>query len=277
MDKEKKRKPVIDDTPEPQKTSAEDDFNDLIRRELEGKPEPKPAKPIKIEPAKEVPKVEPKVVKSRKPIMAQRAKVKPFSRKPKPKVIKPRVPKKIDPPKEAPTPDPEPSTPVYTPPPSSPGRSRWMSLLIIILIAVGAVYGMNALRNSDDDGAFDCAVDYVDGQSGTPVIWDEANAVERFWLRNAYESNDAVKSARIFHMLACEEAFLSTLSEPSAYKNCVTPPVFVIIDESALSENPAAALDENSVLTKLANEGVLRGFDLVYRLSDPDVSAWQIQ
>jgi len=291
MDKERKRKPVIDDTPEVKK--ADEDFNDLIRKELGESPKKpdikiEPArKAIKIEPARKSIRIEParkpverakavpKGSQTRKPIMAQRAKIKPFSSRKQPKAITPRVPKQTKPTPATPPNDGIPLQPSDLPiQPKSSGR--WVSLLVMLLVAVGAVYAMGTLRGSDDADSFACASSFVDEQGGISLTFSDANAVERFWLRNAYESDDAVKSARIFHMLACEEAFLSTLSDPSAYANCSTPPVYVIVDEETLDANPVAALGEETILSKLATYGSINSFELVYRLETPDVSAWEV-
>jgi hypothetical protein len=319
----KKRQPLIDDSePEQDKPSLEDDFNDLIRRELGEEAPKKPVKAeaaveapvIKIEPVKEVPKVD-RPVKPVKEIKIEKIQSKPT--RPEPKLVKaetrpmPKVEVKPEPKKvEQPKPKPEPKkvevrvekkpevkkaepkvekkpTPKVeskraeqkkTESKREPGSwsTRWAILIVLILIAGGAVYAVNALRNGKDAAALGCAAGFVDQKSGVSVSWNDASAVERYWLRQAFESDNELDAARIVHMLACDQAFLSTLSDPNGYSSCPTPATYLIVNEQALADNPVAALDNSSMLTKLASDATLKQFTLAYKLSDPSVRAWSV-
>lgn len=298
---QRKRKPLIDDSPDEMEHSLEDDFNELIRRELADDA----PKEIKVEPAKEVPKVEisdekrdapkqepkrvpkdvPKPEPKRAPVarappkkVAERVQPKKVESKPEPKKVERNEPKRD--PRAHPKRHVEPAkkeTPPQAPAPvNGPRTGRWFSLMVLLLIAVGAVYAVSALRNSKDAGALGCAAAYVQDHSGVSLLWADANAVERYWLRQAFETSSGQEAAVIFHMLACDEAFLSTLSDPAAYVDCVTPPVYVVVDSATLSENPVAALGAETVLAQLVAGKSLRQFKLAYALEEPGVSAWEV-
>jgi|GEM_PF-6835972 len=315
LDEENKRPPVIDDSDDGEETSAEDDFNDLIRRELgDITPQPKkkdePKQEITIEPVKEVPKIEPKpevkpapkpkVVKTEAP-KAEAKIEKPVEKKEIPKPA-PKVEKKVEPKKEIKKPEPkkvekpapkvkkeEPKKPEVKkaepkkePPkasrsePASKG-TRWMTLIILLLVAAGAVYAVHALRNGKDNAALGCASSYASQRGGISLSWHDASSVEQYWLKQAFESASELEAARIFHMLACPDAFLSTLSDPAGYVNCPAPSTYIIIDEHTIEDNPIAALDDGSVLTKLASGKASRHFALKYNLAQPSVTAWEVQ
>ena len=339
-----KRKPLIDDS-EPQKEhSLEDDFNDLIRRELGG-PEPKKEiviepvapKPVRPEPAviiepvkpvvkpevkkvdvpkvekkvevkkvetpkveakkvevKPVPKVEPKPVPKVVPVkvapkpepkVVAKTAPKAFTPKPVPKAVSKPVPKKVEPRKV--------STPVKAAPKAEKVEpkvehhvahhqkdsefkwGRWVALAILLLIAMLAVFAVGAFKNSKDSAAIDCAVAYADGK-GESLSWSDSSAVEQYWLRKAFESHSEVEASEIAHMLACDEAFLSTLSDPAGYANCKTPQVYVVVDDRTLGDNPAARLDSESILGKFNAEATMKKFTLAYKLTEPSVRAWKV-
>jgi hypothetical protein len=288
---DEKRKPVIDDSEDGEETasSQDDDFNELIRKEL-GEPE-KPRKEIMIEPAAEVPKVEPKpevkeikiekkvepkVEKApepkiekkvvapkieKKPAKVEKKPVAPAPKVEKPKVEKPKVEKR------------EPKIETRKP----AGGNRIITILILLLVAAGAVYAVSALRSTKDSAAMGCASQYVDDRGGISLAWGDASSVEQYWLKQAYEATSETEAARIFHMLACPEAFLSPFSDPNGYVNCKTPSVYVIVDSQALKDNPVASLDSSSVLSKLASQKNSTTFSLKYALSEPSVSAWEVR
>lgn len=297
---QRKRKPLIDDSPEKIEHSLEDDFNELIRREL-ADDVPKKAE-IKVEPAKEVPKVEepkrdaPETKRApqkteqrpepkRAPVarappkkVAERVQPKKVESKPEPKKVERNEPKKDprvhpkrhveQPKKESPAPAPNPV--------EGPRTGRWFTMLILLLVAVGAVYAVSALRNNKDASALGCAAAYVQDHSGVSLLWADANAVERYWLRQAFETSSEKESAEILHMLACDEAFLSTLSDPATYVDCATPPVYLVVDSATLSENPVAALGQETVLAQLVAGKPLKQFKLTYSLDELGVSAWEV-
>lgn len=314
-EKPKKRAPVIDDSEDVEQTehSLEDDFNELIRRELADKPKKKEPKEIMIEPvAVKEPEIviEKPVEKPRRPAKAEKKvevseapkiEVEPQVEKPEPKIVptpevKPKLvekkpqPKKIavkPEPKKIERPEPKkvekkekvskPEPKAERNPAPTPKSNRIMTLLILILVAAGAVYAVNALRNGKDAAAMGCASDYVDDRGGISLAWHDASTVEQYWLRTAFETNSEIEAARIFHMLACPDAFLSTLSDPLGYVNCPTPAVYVIIDEHTLKDNAMAALDEQSVLTKLNAANSAKYFTLKYVLDEPAVRAWEVK
>ena len=308
LDEENKRPPVIDDDDGEETPSAEDDFNDLIRREL-GDITPQPKKKeaeVKIEPAKEVPKVEEiKIEKpAPKPIRVKEVpKIVPKFVKPEPKIVKaevkkevPKVKEVVKVKKETPKPTPKPVPKVMPKAPkvvkaelrkaekSEPKRevkqssgTRWLTLLILLLVAAGAVYAVHALRTGKDDAALGCAMSYASQKNGVSLAWKDANAVEQYWLKSAYESTSELEAARIFHMLACPDAFLSTLSDPAGYLNCKTPVTYVLIDQQTLDENPIAAFGNTTVLTKLNTGKASKNFILKYQLTTPLVSAWEVK
>ncbi len=347
-----KRKPLIDDS-EPQKEhSLEDDFNDLIRRELGG-PEPKkeiviepvapkpvrpepaviiePVKPVvkpevkkvdvpkvekkvevkkvetpkvevkkvevkpapkveakpvpKVVPVKVAPKPEPKVVAKPEPKVVAKTAPKTFTPKPVPKAVSKPAPKKVEPRKV--------STPVKAAPKAEKVEpkvehhvahhqkdsefkwGRWVALAILLLVAMLAVFAVGAFKNSKDSAAIDCAVAYADGK-GESLSWSDSSAVEQYWLRKAFEAHSEVEASEIAHMLACDEAFLSTLSDPAGYANCKTPQVYVVVDDRTLGDNPAARLDSESILGKFNAEATMKKFTLAYKLTEPSVRAWKV-
>ncbi|HSU72943.1 MAG TPA: hypothetical protein VLJ21_03785 [Candidatus Binatia bacterium] len=304
---EPKRSPVIDDSEDASEHSLEDDFNELIRRELgEPKKKAEPKKDITIEPVKEAPKIqEPDITiekpaeKPRKPekkidvikVEKKALEPKPIAKPaPKPKLVE----KKPEPKNVTVKPEPkkverhEPKAPKVekvekTSEPKktkkdspTPWSNRIITLVILILVAAGAVYAVNALRNGKDAAAMDCASDYVDDRGGISLAWSDASTVEQYWLRQAFESTSELEAARIFHMLACPDAFLSTLSDPSGYANCPTPPTYVIVDDQTVKDNAMAALDDQSILTKLNAGTGTKYFSLKYALDSPDVHAWEV-
>ncbi len=308
-----KRKPVIDDSPEPNQHSLDDDFNDLIRRELSDdapkSSEPKPApviepkvepKPVKIEPVKKEIKIEP-VKKVERPVPAKKVEIeakKPEPKKAEVKKVEPKVvavkpqpkkvetrpeprkverakvePKKVEPRKAEAKSEPIRGAPAYDDEPK--GLGKWIAILLVLILAAAAVYAVGALRSGKDASGLECATEYADAR-GTTLSWSDASSVEQFWLTKAFETKSEAESVEILHMLACESAFISTLSEPAGYSSCPTNDIFVVVDESALSDNPIARLDKDSVLAKLNTESTLVRFTLAYKLTDPNVRAWKI-
>jgi hypothetical protein len=306
--------PVIDEDEE-ESSSFEEDFGDLIRKELgddvpsdepsetpqEIKIEPAKEAPIieekeelpeivpvaKPEPKKEVPKAEPikkvapkKEVAKAKPVKKAEPKPKPAKKPATKKVAKPKKTKvkKVSKPVEkkapvvAPTPTPEPIPQPASQPSRSP-NTRIFMFLILLLIATGVVYAVGSIF-STDEGAFACAVGFVDDKEGASLAWSESNAVSKYWLGEAFQTNDVVESQEILHMLACEDTFLSTLSEPASYAACETPQVYLIVDEQSISDNVIATSDEFSVLSRLLAGEEVDGFELEYELDD--VTAWKV-
>ncbi|MBI4151037.1 hypothetical protein HY492_02845 [Candidatus Woesearchaeota archaeon] len=314
-----KRKPLIDDSEPKNEASLDDDFNDLIRRELSDDAPAKPveAKPgVVIEPVKkpelkpEIKKVEikaePKKVEV-KPELKKEIKIEP-AKKPTPKKIaiepvkkieRPQ-PKKVEPKLVAVKPQPrrvetkpeprkverhelkvaehkkespEPATPVYDDTPK--GLGKWVAVLLVLLVAAAAVYAVSAIRNGKDAAAVDCATSYAE-ERGASLSWADANSAEQYWLSNVYETHSELEAVEILRMLACPDAFISSLSDPAAYSACPVPDIYVVIDERALSDNPIARLDAESILAKLNAKAPLTRFTLAYELADPAVTAWKV-
>jgi hypothetical protein len=95
-------------------------------------------------------------------------------------------------------------------------------------------------------------------------------------LKKAFESHTNAEAVEIFHMLACDSAFVSSVTDPASYVDCKTPVIYVVVDEHALGDNPVARLDKDSVLAKLNTETAMKEFSLAYKLTEPNVRAWKV-
>ncbi len=303
-----KRKPLIDDS-EPEEHSLDDDFNDLIRRELsDGTPpekikiekpvfiespkkieakaeikkaeqkkvdEVKPKKEIKIEPVKKqtpkkimIEKVEPKKIEPK--VVAVKPQPRKIETKPEPRKVERHELKVAEPQK---TRVEESTAPAYDDTPK--GFGKWVAVLLVLLVAAAGVYAVSAIRNGKDAAAVDCATAFAE-ERGASLSWSDANSAEQYWLGKVYETHSELEAVEILSMLACPDAFISTLSDPAAYSACPVPVTYVIIDERALSENPIARLDAESILAKLNAKVSLTRFKLAYELTEPSVAAWKM-
>jgi hypothetical protein len=313
----KRRKPLIDDSEPQSEHSLDDDFNDLIRREL-GEESPKKKEPeimitpareevkrpepkIEVVPVKPEPRPEPIIKKETikpvaKPAPVKKVEIKKAPVKPIPvKKVEPKVvavkaqPKKVETKAEPrkverhvpsqpkvvnrATGPVQPRQDAYD---DTPRFGKYVAMIIVLVLLAVGVYAVGAMRSNTGEAGLGCASTYVDQRSGVELSWADASPVEQSWLRKAYEESSEAKAAEIFHMLACDDAVLGTLSDPAAYSKCPTPNVYVVVDERTLSENPTASLDSKSVLALMHSDNALKQFTLVYKLAEPDVRVWKI-